>query len=384
MSQKPSRLATHPSRFQLFIASFKHACQQSNTQLLDLCGKLKVWQHETIDFQLPDSQYTVRYVGRPSRLCMVKPLLGAIDADDIQLDTTPAISIYELPKANSLCIPACLTTVVALSKPIDEIVASYAKSLRRSLKKQLTRYSYQTVTQQSVVQDVDKTMLRPYATARNGSAAHHFTSDEISAMALGDFGRLDMLLEAGEPVGCHLGNTYVENGKRYWHVNRFGYTDQVFNDYKHLQEANSANLHLALVSARDNGYDYCDYGVSLAKPGDGLLEWKRRRKGMLKPYHADGCFYLVPPQAGKAQFFWDHPLFALEGNNITLHLGLPENVAPEDVLNRYKEMGYDGLSKVYLHASHPIHSDISAAVASLYTGLHMEPQVVIKQASINT
>lgn len=378
MSQTATRLTERPSRIQLTMASMKHRVKQYKTKLFDFIARAKYWQHETIDFQLPNTTYTVRYIGRASRLCMLKPLLGATDAEHIKRDSAPSILVTEFAKPNSICVPACLTTVVPLNKPVDDIVASYAKSLRRALKKQLVRFTYQAVSDASAIEQVNKTMLQPYAIARNGDAAHHFTQAEIEAMALGSFGGLDLLLENGEPVGCHLGNAYTEKGKRYWHVNRFGYIANVFNDYKYLQEANSANLHLALMKAIAEGYDYCDYGVSLAKPGDGLLEWKRRRKGMLKQYAADGCFYLIPPQEHQAAFYWENPLFALEGNAITLHLGVPTAIAPEEALSKYKEMGYDGLAKVYLHVDQPVDSALQDGIAKLYESLTVQPQIIIQ------
>lgn len=378
MAETVSLNTERPSRKQLILASIKHGLQQSKIKLSDLCSRAKYWQHETINFQLPNNTYTVRYTGRLSRLCMLKPLLDATEAKNIKLDTSPSIAVYEFSKPNSLCVPACLTMVVPLNRSIDEIVATYAKSLRRALKKQLTRFEYQTVSEASAIAQINETMLKPYAIARNGDAAHHFTKADIEAMAFGHFGRLDMLVENGEPVGCHLGNAYTEKGKRYWHVNRFGYIQNIFNNYKHLQEANSVNLHLALMKAKEYGYDYCDYGVSLAKPGDGLLEWKRRRKGVLKQYAADGCFYLVPPQEGQADFFWINPLFALEGKDIVLHLGIPNSVEIMEALNRYKEMGYDGLAKVYLHVNQPIDAALQNGIAKLYENLTTQPQLLVK------
>lgn len=378
MSQIVTRRIERPSQVQLTMASIKHCIKQCIATIFDLIARAKYWQHETMDFQLPNTDYTVRYTGRTSRLCMLKPLLGATHAENIKLESEPSISVHEFAKPNSICVPACLTTVVTLKRPVDDIVASYAKSLRRALKKQMDRFVYQTITDPSVISKVNKTMLQPYAIARNGDAAHHFTQAEIEAMALGDFGRLDILLENGEPVGCHLGNAYTAKGKRYWHVNRFGYVESVFNDYKSLQEANSANLHLALMRAIEDGYDYCDYGVSLAKPGDGLLEWKRRRKGQLKQYPADGCFYLIPPVEGQADFFLVNPLFALEGSEVVLHIGVPKSLAATEVLNRYKEMGYDGLVKVYIHTDQPIDCELLDSIAKLYENLTTQPKIIIK------
>lgn len=338
---------------------------------------LKVWQHQTEHFSIENASFLVQYKGRSEKLGILKGLLGADDEEQVRPELTPLVHVCELPKAGAIHIPASFNTVVPLDRPLDDIVATYAKSLRRALKKQLARYSYQLVTNPAQIRQINSTMLRPYAIARNGEAAHHFSDKEVVAMALAH-GAMYLLLDAGEPVGCHLGNAFVEKGSSYWHVNRFGYIDRVFNDYKLLQEANSANLHLALMKAIENNYDFCDYGFSTARPGNGLLEWKRRRKGLLKHNCSDTRFYLLPPSNHEVAFFWKNPLFGLEGSDITLHLGLPNDIEPEAVLERYKEMGYDGLKKVYCYANQPPQTTLISGLQKLYENLSFRPEIVTK------
>jgi hypothetical protein len=165
------------------------------------------------------------------------------------------------------------------------------------------------------------------------------------------YGRLDLLLLGDKEVGCQLGHVITRAGKRYWSTNRCGYLEEVFSEPKRLRETNSMNIHLALEWAIENGFDYYDIGVALGRPGDGLLEWKRRLGGELDTMDHSVYFHIRLPKVGAAQFLWDAPLFAVERHKLTLHLGLPDGRNDEEVTSRYREMGFGGLFKVYLHCT---------------------------------
>jgi len=64
-------------------------------------------------------------------------------------------------------------------------------------------------------------------------------------------------------------------------------------------------------------------------------------------------FYVRLPKHGRAQFLWDAPLFSLEPSGLTLWLGLPEDKSDEEAAARYREMGFGGLSRVYVHCARP-------------------------------
>jgi hypothetical protein len=199
--------------------------------------------------------------------------------------------------------------------------------------------------------------------------------EEIISLASSEYGRLDVLYSGEEAVGCHLGNHYESKGKKYWYVNRFGYPANIFNDFKLWGEVNSMNLHLALESAIQNGYDYCDYGTSLARPGAGLIEWKRRRKGILAEDYGN-YFYLKFPKSGAELFFWYAPLFNIENHKLTLHLGLPKDKSDEEIMARYHEMGYGGLYKVYLHCKNVPNETLVQSVRDLYADQDSQPIVI--------
>jgi hypothetical protein len=70
---------------------------------------------------------------------------------------------------------------------------------------------------------------------------------------------------------------------------------------------------------------------------------------MLNHYY----FHVRLPRHGRAQFLWDAPLFALEPSGLTLWLGLPEGRTDEEAATRYREMGFGGLSRVYVQCARP-------------------------------
>ena len=363
--------------FKIIWASIKYQYRELAARGYLLLSRLYFWQWGTYTFSLSEnSSTTIRFLGRKKQLPVLISLLTNADAKHQTEDFMDSVAVYEVPVPKALCIPYCLSTVVKLDKPIEEIMASYSRSLRRSIQKQSANFHYKEVTDPAEVDVVNQTMLRPYAFARNGDGAHHLDIDLVKSIALNHYGRLDLLYEKEQQVGCHLGNSYLRRGKRYWHVNRFGYAEEVFTERKHLQDVNSINLHLALLSAVEDGYDYCDYGASLARPGSGLIEWKRRRKGFLTKADAN-CFYLKPPKIGVAQFFWDSPLFALESKKVTLHLGIPANKTDEEVFEKYKEMGYDGLRKVYLKCVSTPNESVLKAFECLYQELRFQPQIIV-------
>ncbi|MNH16414.1 hypothetical protein D3C79_760570 [compost metagenome] len=164
-------------------------------------------------------------------------------------------------------------------------------------------------------------------------------------------GRLDLITLDGEVVACHLGCEITRAGKRYWSTLRFGYCEAVFSDAKKLREVNSITTYIALEWALANGYDYYDIGLCLARPDDGLLKWKRRRGGDIDSLGNHAYMFIRLPKTGVARFLWDTPLFAVEGNKLTLHLGLPEGSSDEALASRYHEMVFGGLHKIYLYGN---------------------------------
>jgi hypothetical protein len=332
------------------------------------------WKWRRSHFFLNSAQ--INYTGNPDNIMQLKGLLGLKDqvAADESLKVNIQVSITDFPRPNALCVPATLTTIIKLDRTLEDILASYSRSLRRSIQGQRSEYRYETVTSLEKIKEIEALMFKPYADARHENA-HHLGLDAIISLATSKYGRLDLLYCGEDVVGCHLGNSYERKGKKYWHVNRFGYPANIFNDFKRWGEVNSNNLHLALESAIQNGYDYCDYGTSLARPGAGLIEWKRRRKGFLAEEYGN-YFYVKLPENGTRQLLWDSPIFTIEDKKITLHLGIPDGKTDEDVMARYHEMGYRGLGKVYLHCKSELKETLIQSFRDLYADEGSQPLIM--------
>jgi hypothetical protein len=358
--------------------SYRFEIRQKRSQIKHFMAGLNCAKWQSFSFLAGETSLTtVHYKGRPENKAVLMALLGANQSATSQtIPSGEKVYVTEHPMRDAICIPFALITIVKLGRSIDDIVASYSKSLRRSINSERPSYRYQTVDSVDKVDRIENTMLKPYAIARHDISAAQLEPGLVQKFAKKEHGRLDVLLHGDEEVGCHLGNPYMRKGKCYWHVNRLGYPSSVFSDYKRWGEVNSINLHLALEAAIENGYDYCDYGVSLAKPGHGLIEWKRRRRGYLATHDNFKYFYMKLPKTGGAQFLWDTPVFGVEGGKPTLHLGIPEDKTDEEMLARYHEMGYGGLYKVYLDCVKPPSTRFIDAIRALYADQDTQPMII--------
>jgi hypothetical protein len=357
--------------------SLKFEIKYKFNATVSLIKSFYFWNWRKISFFTNDTEETaVLFFGNARNKWPLMALLGLTPNDNnfVCSEFKNRALITDFPLPNALCVPATLATIVPLNRSIDDILATYSRSLRRSIVGQRADYHYETVNDLDKIVATEAELLKPYANARHENA-HHLGLETIINLAAGEYGRLDLLYSGEEIVGCHLGNSYERRGKKYWHVNRFGYPASVFSDYKRWGEVNSMNLHLALEAAIQEGYDYCDYGTSLARPGAGLIEWKRRRKGVLAEDYGI-YFYVKLPRKSAAQFFWDSPLFAIEDHKITLHLGVPQGKTDEEVMGRYNEMGYGGLYKVYLHSNSTLNKALVSSVHDLYVDQITLPEII--------
>lgn len=363
----------------LVSRSVKYEIKRKINLMKYLVQSYAFWKWRISHFFLNSAQ--INYTGNPNNIMQLAGLLGLKDkaTADGSSKVNIQVKITDFPRPNALCVPATLTTLVKLDRRLEDILASYSRSLRRSIQGQRSEYRYETVTSLEKIKEIEALMFKPYADARHENA-HHLGLDATISLATSEYGRLDVLYCGEDAVGCHLGNSYERKGEKYWYVNRFGYPTNIFNDSKRWGEVNSMNLHLALESAIQNGYDYCDYGTSLARPGAGLIEWKRRRKGFLAEEYCN-YFYVKLPESGSRQFLWDSPLFAIEDKKITLHLGIADAKTDEDIMARYHEMGYRGLSKVYLYCKSELKKTLLQSFRDLYAD--EDPQPIIMTSIVN-
>lgn len=361
----------------LISPSMRFELRKAVAWLRDILGRACFWRWEIVRFRLrEDSLHDILYVGRKTQREFVKVLLGAksqaVDSQ-LKLDTSDrTVWVSEMPTVGALYVPQYLSAVVPLSKSIDEITARYNAELRRNLRKNRLRYRMKQALNDDEIESADREMLRPYAKARHGTAASQIEAHEVQRVAK-VAGRLDLVLLEDEIVACHLGCVVTRAGKRYWSTVRFGYPDAVFSDTKKLREVNSITTFMALEWAIENGFDYYDIGTCLARPDDGLLEWKRRRGGDVDTLGNYGYLFVRLPKVGAAQFLWETPLFAVEGKQLTLHLGLPDGPSDEEVANRYREMGFGGLFKIYLHCSRTPGETLLGTLRSRYAHLKSPP-----------
>lgn len=321
--------------------------------LREQVSRALLWNWEVARLtQSEDSRYQIVYIGRRTRRDLVIALLNANRNITIskkkESDSDRKVIVSEMPFPGSLSLPPYLNSVVPLTKPIEKITSNFHGQLRRYLKNNRTRYRLQQVVDGADIERIDNEMLRPYANARHGGGAAQVDIDDIKRLVQNS-GRLDLLLLGETAVGCQLGCMFTRAGKRYWSVIRCGYPEAVYSDPKQLKDTNSMNIHLGLEWAGENGFDYYDMGMALGRPGDGLLEWKRRRGGELDTMANPGYIYIQLPRVGVAGFLWVAPLFAVEHHKLVLHLGFPEDISDEEIMSRYSEMGFGGLSKVCLH-----------------------------------
>ncbi|MBK5354652.1 hypothetical protein JFU37_19420 [Pseudomonas sp. TH41] len=361
----------------LISPSVRFELRKALAWLRDIMARACFWRWEIVRFKLrEDSPYDILYVGRKTQREFVKVLLGAksqVVENKLKLDKSDqTVWVSEMPTMGALYVPQYLSAIVPLSRSIDEITARYNTELRRNLRKNRLRYRMKQALNDGEIEAADREMLQPYAKARHGSAASQIESHEVQRVAKNS-GRLDLVLLEDEVVACHLGCVVTRAGKRYWSTIRFGYPDEVFSDAKKLREVNSITTFMALEWAIENGFDYYDIGTCLARPDDGLLEWKRRRGGDVDTLGNYGYLFVRLPKVGAAQFLWETPLFAVEGNKLTLHLGVPDGPSDDEVANRYREMGFGGLFKIYLHCSRTPSETLLDTLRSRYTHLKSPP-----------
>ena len=328
--------------------------------------------------QQQDSPYSFLYIGRKGHLELSRIIMGianTINGSRVNEKRSGRnILVSEMPLPGALRIPHYVRAIVRLGRPVEEIMDTYDDKLRRSLLKQRMRYRVKQALSDAEIEFADREMLNPFAKARHGSSANLISSEKIRSSAL-EYGRLDLLLLDGEIVACMLGNASIRKGKRYWIADRCGYPESVYSDPKRLGETNSINHHFAIENSINNGFDYCDFALCFARPDDGLLQFKRRRGAELDTIGLKGYghFYVRLPKTGTAQFLWNTPLFAVERKKLTLHLGLPNGTSDDEFVTRYRQMGFGGLSKIYLHCARPPGKHLLTTLYSFYRHQNSSP-----------
>ncbi|MHC8319929.1 hypothetical protein ACYZT4_04375 [Pseudomonas sp. GB2N2] len=339
--------------------SMRYEIRSVSARLRGILDRACLWRWEIARFKLQhEGPHEFLYVGRKNQREMAKLLIGGkspanspvIDGEPEPTTSSHVVRVSEVPTTGDLKVPVYLSAVVPLGRSLEDITAKYDSELRRNIRKNRPLYQVRQALLDEEIEWAEREMLRPYAQARQGIHAAQLPLQEVFRIAK-TVGRLDLITLNDEVVACHLGCVIERGGKRYWSTMRFGYTEAIFSDAKKLREVNSITTFMALEWAIENGFDYYDIGLFVARPDDGLLKWKRRRGGDIDSLSNHAYMFIRLPKAGTAQFLWNTPLFAFEGKELTLHLGLPDGPSEEEVASRYREMVFGGLDKIYLYCA---------------------------------
>jgi hypothetical protein len=336
--------------------------------------RLALWQWEATRLPRPaDRGFDLMHLGRKDQRHWPLALLGGGDTPDAGPVPGERAWMSELPFPGAWCIPRLVSNVVPLDRPLDEFMAAMDSELRRRIRKQLPLCKVVQAQTEEEIDFAERNMLRAYATARRGDGAVQLTRDEVHRVAR--LGRLDIVYLDGEAVSCNLGSPVVRQGKVYWAALRYGFTEAVFNDRKRWGEINALNNFMLLQWSLSQGYDYYDIGYSVARPDDGLLQWKKRQGGALGRLHNHEYDYLRIPRPHLVGTLWRSPLFAIERGQLVLHLGVPAGEADDEVLKRYRHMGFDGLARVHVHCAAQPGEGLRAGVQKLYQHLKAPPSL---------
>jgi len=327
-------------------------------------ARAPLWRWESASLTAPGAPVAVRYVGRPSERGRAASLLG-LEARAGAAPARGSAILSEAPLPGSLRIPWSLHAVVALDRPMEQIVAGFSGDTRRLLRKEQEGFRLEPVRDGATVDRLRGEMLEPYARARHGEGAVQLAPAALRRMAL-HAGRMDVVVERGVAVACHVGYGFERAGRRRWVQARFGCPPGVSSDPHRMRVVNAVAMHLGLLQAAADRYDEYDMGACPARPDDGLVQWKRRRGGALDASFPEGAFWLRLPREGRAELLWHSPVFALEHGGVDLHLGLPESRSDELACTRYRELGFRGLARTWLHAARPTGPELLDLFRSTY------------------
>ncbi|MGE5137852.1 MAG: GNAT family N-acetyltransferase [Rudaea sp.] len=360
--------------------SLRFKLKNRATRLGELRSLACLWQWELA--RLPrggGGPLDILYLGRKAKRRQAMAALGFDSGpgedDGSRMSGRQRVVISELPIPGALRVPLYVNTAVPLGRPLEEITASYDRRLQQLIRKHRPNYTVRRAVEAAEIDQIDRDMLKSFAAARHGDRALQMPSRDVRAMAQAEWGRLDVVCSGDEAVACQLGCTEVRAGKRYWNVLYFGCPEAVLSDRKRFGQANAMADYLGLEWAIENGFDYYDLGLSPGRPDSGSLQWKKHRRAVLEPARTYGNFYVLLPKAGVARLLWNAPLFSLQHGNLVLHLGIPDGHSDEEIVARYREMGFGGLSNVYLHCERPLDGNVLGEIRALYEDQEAPPLV---------
>ena len=361
--------------------SLRYELRENITYLKELRSRLSLWNWEFKKFPpLSDKSNSILYLGRRSQRNMALLLLGIEsnpeEINSNEYDSKNKAVICEMPIPGGICVPNYLSTVLPLDRPIEELILRMNKDKLRLYRKNRESYQFRQLLEDEEIEYIDQTMLRPYAENRYGEGAAQLDLSLIKKLAR-DIGAFILVYINNEEVASYIGSEFSRNGKRYWRGVRSGYPEKVFSDSKLFGQTNSMNTFLEIEWISQKGFDFYDIGISLARPNDGVIQWKRAYRGHLDTMENYTYFYICPPKINTCQFFWETPLFGLEHKKPVLHLGKPISKSDDEFINSFRQMGFGGLSTVYLHCEQTPSDNVQASLKNIYDHLDCPPEIKV-------
>jgi hypothetical protein len=351
----------------LLSRSFKYAIKERWSRLKEIAGLACIWRYQLST--LAHSKFNdirFRYFGLRSHREAIALMLN-LNALPFTSNASQSVLISEIPLPGAICIPNYLASMIPLkNKSIAEVLSGFEKSRRKFVNKAGSRFRLKQITDLNDVARLNQDMLMPYASARHGKTVVHLSWQQVMGMAF-EYGQLHLLLDNEKEVGCLIGYEYERSNERCWLLYREGFPDFIFNDNPSYREKHIVMIYLQLEWAINNGFDYYDMGENPAFADAGAAHYKRTFGAELSVDSNYNYFYLKLPKTIAAKFYWEKPLFAVEGKAVVLHLGLPDGVSADEVAERYKLLNYGGLNKVYLHCDSEPSIAHTEAVTNVYS-----------------
>lgn len=332
-------------------ASIRFILKEKKHRLKEMLRLAYVWRWQLS--RLPNSQsgdVAFYYLGRKSQRAGAINFLGLDELNQSTARIKKKALVSELPIPGAICLPLYLSTVISLkNRTIEDILMGFEKRKRRLINSQGANFKLEKVTTIEDVIRLNQEMLIPYANARYGRGAYNFPLPQLMQMTF-KTGQFNLLLHnKNQEVGCIIGYFSERNNSRYWQSDRMGFPEFIFSDMQLYRETNVMITYLQIEWAIAHGAEYYDMGANCAYTETGVVHHKRTFGGQLSTMGSYNYLYFKLPPACAARFYWGRPLFALEGKAIVLHLGLLDGINDSELLDRYKEMNFGGLAKVYLH-----------------------------------
>ncbi len=367
---------------ELFLSSVSYEFRRVARYLYELLSRICFWNWKIKEFPIKANSFnSLLYLGRRSRETSAMMILGVWHNSvkkivDHEHRVKRRVIVSELPFPDAICVPNYLSHVLPIDRPLDELIGNIGSDKLKFYQKNRASYRVEKIVADQEINQIDQTMLRSFATHRYGEWALQLKLSKVKSIALKQ-GTLNVIYFNEQKVACSLGSSMSRNGKSIWRGERAGFPENVYTHSKTFNEINTMNYFLEIEWACQHGYDFYEIGVSLARPEDNVLQWKRRLRGHLDTMGNYNYFYIRPPKENACDFFWETPLFGLENGKICLHLGKPDDKTDDEFIIRYRSMGFGGLSTIYIHCDRAPSQPALTRIANLYNHFEKPPNIKI-------